>query len=443
VLIDIPYIRRLLAVYHLFTMAPQSKGSKNVAQAAAVPADDSSECEVETKCTEVDVLMGRGKRVSEWPGNIFFRQVVNKYRDSYSKAYRLHKIDIAERVISEIEAIGGRFLREAQTTNYAPTAEHSVWYIVPNSRCIEKTCQALREKEKAQTTTESPFKGSKVVNQLLEQHRARDEAKRRKKLTEQAAAKRKVAMVKGILKPKQRRVNNETDATQNSDSSSSSTSTASDEDEKQASPVQVSPPKTYRRLPSSNRYSYIKSVGRISTNFQVDNMMERLLSFQDAHGHTAVPSSWPPDVVLADWCTAQRQLYREIKSGYRFERTPELTERAESGASSPGKSSADAKENGKRIAVEDEGLQQDDGIPARDVISVAQQAILDKLRSIDFCWDYDEWHWNRRYNEWLANDKVETTESKLWLRDQRQQERSGVLAPDRIEKLSRAGVYFF
>jgi Helicase associated domain len=420
-------------------MAPQSKGNKNIAPAAAAT-DDSSECEVETKCTEVDVLMGRGKRVSEWPGNIFFRQVVNKYRDSYSKAYRLHKIDIAERVIAEIEAIGGRFLREAQTTNYTPTAEHSVWYIVPSSRCIEKTCQALREKEKAQTTTESPFKGSKVVNQLLEQHRARDEAKRRKKLAEQATAKRKVAMVKGILKPKQRRVKNETEATQNSDSSSFSSSTSSEEDEKQATPVQVSPPKTYRRLLSSNRY--IKSVGRISTNFQMDNMMERLLSFQDAHGHTAVPSSWSPDVVLADWCTAQRQLYREIQSGYRFERTPELPERADGGAaSSPGRA-AGAKENKKRNAVGDDGLHQDDNTPARDVISVAQQAILDKLRSIDFCWDYDEWHWNRRYNEWLANDKVETTESKLWLRDQRQQERSGVLAPDRIEKLSRAGVYF-
>jgi Helicase associated domain len=419
-------------------MAPQSKGSKNAAKAVAVAAtDDSSEYEVETKCKEVDVLMGRGKRVSEWPGNIFFRQVVNKYRDSYSKAYRLHKIDIAERVIAEINAIGGRFLREAQTTNYTPTSEHSVWYIVPNSRCIEKTCQALREKEKAQTTTESPFKGSKVVNQLLEQFRARDEAKRRKKLAEQATAKRKVAMVKGILKPKQRRANNETHATQHSDSSSSSSSsTSSEEDEKQASPVQVSPPKTYRRLPSSNRY--IKSVGRISTNFQMDNMMERLLSFQDAHGHTAVPSSWSPDVVLADWCTAQRQLYREIKSGYRFERAPELTERGDGGTASPGKGA-----DRKRSAVGDNGLHQDENTPARDVISVAQQAILDKLRSIDFCWDYDEWHWNRRYNEWLANDKVETTEIKLWLRDQRQQERSGVLAPERIEKLSLAGVCFF
>lgn len=30
---------------------------------------------VQLDVTEKDVLMGRGKRVSEWPGNIYFRQV--------------------------------------------------------------------------------------------------------------------------------------------------------------------------------------------------------------------------------------------------------------------------------------------------------------------------------------------------------------------------------
>ena len=35
-----------------------------------------------------DILMGRGKRVSEWPGNVFFRQTVNKHRERYNDAER-------------------------------------------------------------------------------------------------------------------------------------------------------------------------------------------------------------------------------------------------------------------------------------------------------------------------------------------------------------------
>jgi hypothetical protein len=43
-------------------------------------------------------------------------------------------------------------------------------------------------------------------------------------------------------------------------------------------------------------------------------MMNRLRSFWSMHGHAAVPPVWPRDQKLADWCIEQRQLHREIVS---------------------------------------------------------------------------------------------------------------------------------
>jgi cytochrome bd-type quinol oxidase subunit 1 len=83
-----------------------------------------------TRCTEKDVLLGRGKRVSEWPGNIHFRQVVNRYREEYATAERANKVKIAAAVIAAVQNVGGRFVREAGRS----------WYVVTHDRAVEKTC---------------------------------------------------------------------------------------------------------------------------------------------------------------------------------------------------------------------------------------------------------------------------------------------------------------
>jgi hypothetical protein len=98
-------------------------------------------------CNEKDVLMGRGKRISEWAGNQRFRTIVSKYRPAYLSSLRSAKIHVAKQVIAEVLAHGGRFLREVDPGNTG-TVAWSKWLPVEMDRCIEKTCQALREKEK-------------------------------------------------------------------------------------------------------------------------------------------------------------------------------------------------------------------------------------------------------------------------------------------------------
>lgn len=45
-------------------------------------------------CSRPSVLLGRGKRISEWPGNIHFRQVINRYREQYHKSNRKAKVKV-------------------------------------------------------------------------------------------------------------------------------------------------------------------------------------------------------------------------------------------------------------------------------------------------------------------------------------------------------------
>ena len=92
--------------------------------------------------------MGRGKGISEWPGNIHFRQVVNKYRDEYNSSKRKEKVKVADRVLQDVQASGGKFRQQSANGD---------WDEVDYERAIEKACQALREKEKSRPPQASPF----------------------------------------------------------------------------------------------------------------------------------------------------------------------------------------------------------------------------------------------------------------------------------------------
>lgn len=384
---------------------------------------------VPTKCTERDVLMGRGKRVSEWPGNIFFRQVINKHREDYNKAIRNQKVDIAHLVIKEIMAIGGRFLREVNPSN--DDAAESVWVEVEFARSIEKTCQALREKEKANTTESSPFVGDEVAEKLLEKHRIRDEQKRQKQVQQKSSnnsassskkgssPKRKFDSKKGQLM-KKGRVDYSGSSSSSSDDSSTSSSSSSEDSETPGLVKDAKKPSTVERRKKQLEAKQLASGKKLK--FPPAEMLERLRSFQEAHGHTAVPPNWPQDVVLADWCTAQRQLYREVESGYRLENT--------------------GKAHDENEAADTDKNTNDGNAFQADIISKQQQEMMDTLRSMNFCWDYDIWHWNHRYEELLADSSIGATEMRLWLRDQHRQYREGALSAYRLKKLDDAGVSF-
>lgn len=100
---------------------------------------------------EIDVLLGRGKRYRQHPGNVYFRQVVASYRIKYGAAGSSKKLksDISRTIISELNAIGSRFLEEVEVDK---------WEVCPEKRQYDKVAHALRENGVSFTVQEeSPF----------------------------------------------------------------------------------------------------------------------------------------------------------------------------------------------------------------------------------------------------------------------------------------------
>lgn len=93
--------------------------------------------------TAKDVVLGKGNGVNILPGNVRFRELVNKHRQAYSDQPRTCKGIIAHQVIAEVKAAGGRFLKRRPDGKFDEAS---------SIRAYEKTCQALREKRKTVAT---------------------------------------------------------------------------------------------------------------------------------------------------------------------------------------------------------------------------------------------------------------------------------------------------
>ena len=85
------------------------------------------------------VLSGRGGATNSHLGNREFRLLVKQYQNSYLKAKKRDKPQVAAIVVEKIRKKGGRFLRR-----YATKGE-LFWVDIGDVRAREKTCQALRE----------------------------------------------------------------------------------------------------------------------------------------------------------------------------------------------------------------------------------------------------------------------------------------------------------
>jgi hypothetical protein len=69
-----------------------------------------------------DILLGRGRPSVDYEGNIRFRALVNSRLHEYDDSGRKgSKDDVAKRVVEEIERLGGRFLRRAETATASTT----------------------------------------------------------------------------------------------------------------------------------------------------------------------------------------------------------------------------------------------------------------------------------------------------------------------------------
>jgi len=87
-----------------------------------------------------DVMSGRGKFASSWTGNIYYRQLIQRYKLEYIIAEDVRKKqEIAEIVISNIRRLDppGRFIVLDSETN--------TWHDMGDESAARKTKQALRE----------------------------------------------------------------------------------------------------------------------------------------------------------------------------------------------------------------------------------------------------------------------------------------------------------
>ncbi len=87
-----------------------------------------------------DILSGRGNGANQHPGNIFFRNLIHKYKHHYIHTGPSEKKLITKRIVEEVQERNppGRFLKQ--------NPETELWDCLDIDKVLKKTGQALREK---------------------------------------------------------------------------------------------------------------------------------------------------------------------------------------------------------------------------------------------------------------------------------------------------------
>lgn len=91
-----------------------------------------------------DILFGRGKTVVEHGGNLKFRNMVAGYADEFENSSRLKKTQMTEKIVCEILASGGRFLKRD---------ESGLWEEVDHETARKKVAHAFRNRRKVHGTS--------------------------------------------------------------------------------------------------------------------------------------------------------------------------------------------------------------------------------------------------------------------------------------------------
>lgn len=117
-----------------------------------------------------DVIMGRGAPIAFYEGNVRFRALVALHKSAYTSSSRHHpKQAVAERVLKEVHARGGRFVRGSRVSsslvaNSTATATTKVWVVISETAALEKVKQALRASDSTgHAVTESKTTGTVPV----------------------------------------------------------------------------------------------------------------------------------------------------------------------------------------------------------------------------------------------------------------------------------------
>lgn len=90
---------------------------------------------------EIDVMFGRGHYVNKHSGNVHFRKVILEHKAAYAKLPPSGKRPMALEIFKKFE---GRFWEATHGTS--PMSSTPSFRRVALDRCLEKICQALREK---------------------------------------------------------------------------------------------------------------------------------------------------------------------------------------------------------------------------------------------------------------------------------------------------------
>jgi len=114
-----------------------------------------------------DVLSGRGGRINNHPGNIYYRKLVSNYKHSYldKNTKKLDKVKIADHIVVTIRnnMPSGRFLKE--------DSESKLWKEIGDEKARKKAGQAMREKanetrQELEEGTVTPLAVNSPVNAL-------------------------------------------------------------------------------------------------------------------------------------------------------------------------------------------------------------------------------------------------------------------------------------
>jgi hypothetical protein len=99
-----------------------------------------------------DVLLGRGRPIQDRPGNIRFREMLEKHIDYYDRGGRGSKTAVSVFIVHLVHQEGGRFLRELEGGGWAEVDEAAALAKVNNAfRTRRQAWQANLKKEKGTT----------------------------------------------------------------------------------------------------------------------------------------------------------------------------------------------------------------------------------------------------------------------------------------------------
>jgi hypothetical protein len=97
-----------------------------------------------------DVLLGRGKAIQQRPGNIRYREMVEKQMDRYDEGDRGAKYTVTASIVYLLKEEGGRFLKELEDGSWAEVDEATALLKTSHTfRTRRKVLQAIPKKGKS------------------------------------------------------------------------------------------------------------------------------------------------------------------------------------------------------------------------------------------------------------------------------------------------------